>query len=114
MEEQLKNETTRRLVLAVVEGDVTVDHACAVRADQARLAERCAERVDRARSAGDYGAARRWTEEYRRAAMQCRLLGKQLRRAPRGPEPTGPGGAGVLAHLASRPRAGIPPAGKAA
>jgi hypothetical protein len=114
MEEHLRNETMRTPVLAVLEGDLTVDQALAVRADQARLAERCADRVERARRAGQYGAARRWTEEYRRAAMQCRLLGEQIRRAPTGPQPTGVGGAGVLSHLAPRPGAEVPPAGKAA
>jgi hypothetical protein len=100
--------------LAVLDGDLTVDQALAMRADQARLAERCAERVDRARSAGQYGAMRRWTEEYRRAAMQCRLLGEQIRRADTGPERTRPGGAEVLAHLPSRAGAQVPSPGKAA
>jgi hypothetical protein len=85
MGEHLRNETTRRPVLAVLEGDRTVDQALAMRDDQARLAERCAERVERARRAGRYGAMLRWTDEYRRAAMQCRVLGEQIRRLPRDP-----------------------------
>jgi hypothetical protein len=117
MGEHLRNETMRRPVLTVLDGDLTVDQALAMRADQARQAERCAERVERARRAGQYGAMRRWTEEYRRAAMQCRLLGEQIRRAPTGPEQTGADGAGALAPLAPlapRPGADVPPAGKAA
>jgi hypothetical protein len=114
MEEHFRSETMRRPVLAVLEGDLTVDQALAMRADQARLAERCAERAERARRAGQYGGVRRWTEQYRRAAMQCRLLGEQIRRAPTGREPTWPRGDGVPAHLAPRPGAEVPPAGKAA
>jgi hypothetical protein len=114
MGEHLRNETTRRPVLAVLEGDRTVDQALAMRDDQARLAERCAERVERARRAGRYGAMLRWTDEYRRAAMQCRVLGEQIRRAPTGPDQAGAGGAGVLARLAPQPGADIPPTGKAA
>jgi hypothetical protein len=114
MEEHLRNETVRRPVLVVLEPDLTVDQALALRADQARLAGRCAERVERARMAGQYGAMRRWTEEYRRAAMQCRLLGDQIGRAHTGHERAWPGGAEVLAHLASRPGAQVPPPAKAA
>ena len=114
MEEQLRNETMRRPVWAVLEAELTVDQVSAMRAEQARLAERCADRVERARRAGQHGEMRRWTEEYQRAAMECRLLGEQIRRAPAGPEPTGPGRAGVLAHLAPRLGAEVPSAGKAA
>jgi hypothetical protein len=74
MKEHLRNETVRRPVLVVLEGDPAVDEALALRADQPRLARRCAERVERAR----------------------------------------PGGEEVLAHLASRPGAQVPPPGKAA
>ncbi len=114
MKEHLKNVTMRRPAPAVVEGDLPVEQACAMRADQARLAERCADRAERARRAGHHVAVRHWTREYQRAAIQCRLLGEQIRRAPTGPEQTGPLGAGVLAHLAPRSGAEVPPAGKAA
>jgi hypothetical protein len=114
MEGHLRSEMMRRPMVAVLEADLTVDQALAMRGDQARLAAGCAERVERARRAGQYGAMRRWTDEYRRAAMQCRLLGEQIRRAPTGPQQTAPGGAGVLAHLPPRPGANVPPAGKAA
>jgi hypothetical protein len=114
MKEHLKSGTMRRPVLAVVEGDFPVEQACAMRGEQARLAERCADRAERARRAGHHVAVRRWTEEYQRAAIQCRLLGEQIRRAPTGPEQTRPDGAGVLAHPAPRSGAEVPPAGKAA
>src|SRR5438445_49166 len=61
MEEQLRNETMRRPVWAVLEAELAVDQVSAMRAEQARLAERCADRVERARRAGQHGEMRRWT-----------------------------------------------------
>ena len=66
-------------------GGTTLDrhHAIArvreIRAEHARAAAFYANRVAQARATGRYKAATRWTEEYRRAAARCRVLGEMLR-----------------------------------
>jgi hypothetical protein len=59
--------------------ELTVEQASVLRADQARLAAHYAERVEQARAATQYGAMRHWLSAYRRATMQCRLLGEHIR-----------------------------------
>jgi hypothetical protein len=90
-----------------------------MRDEQAKLAGHYADRVERAQAAGQYGVMRSWMLEYRRAAMQCRLLGERIRQEQNLPEQslseqTGPSGPSVVARLAPRPRADLPPAGEAA
>jgi hypothetical protein len=63
------------------DADRTVELSRARRADQARRAARSAERVEQARAAGQDDAMRYWMHEYRRAVMQCRLLGERVRGA---------------------------------
>src|SRR5581483_8936155 len=85
MRSERRNERLPRPRLAVHDGDLTVDQVRAVRADQAMLAAHYADRVEQARAAGQFGLMRHWTRECRRAAMECRLLGEQIRRDRVGP-----------------------------
>jgi hypothetical protein len=57
----------------------TIARARAVRADEAVAAALYAHRVERACAAARYGAAARWTSEYRRSAAVCRQLGEIIR-----------------------------------
>jgi hypothetical protein len=68
--------TEQRPVLPVHDEQLTVEQASVLRADQARLAAHYAERVEQARAAAQYGAMRHWLQAYRRASLQCRLLGE--------------------------------------
>jgi hypothetical protein len=60
-------------------GDLTVEQARAMRADQARLAALYADRVEQTRAAAQPSAMRHWLEAYRRSASRCRLLGERIR-----------------------------------
>ena|SRR5438270_2124871 len=112
MRQQRTSQRTPRPRLTVRERDLTVEEARAMRDDQARLTAHFADRVERARAAGQYGPMRRWMQEYRRAALQCRLLGERIRREPGAPVQTAANRSSVLARLAPRPSADIPPAGE--
>ncbi|MEA2147203.1 MAG: hypothetical protein QOG59_2790 [Solirubrobacteraceae bacterium] len=81
MGKQRTNKSTFEPGQDVPEPEPTVELSRARRADQARRAARSAERVEQARAAGQDDAVRYWMHEYRRAAMQCRLLGERVRRA---------------------------------
>jgi hypothetical protein len=60
-------------------GDLTVEQARAMRADQARLAALYADRVEQAQAAAERGVMAHWRHEYRRSASRCRLLGERIR-----------------------------------
>jgi hypothetical protein len=104
----------RGRVVDAFDGNLTIDEAMAIRSDKARLAGHCAERAEQARAVAQYGAMRHWTYEYRRAAMQCRLLGERVRGAPAASSATGSRRDATVARLTPRPAAGMPPAGEAA
>ena len=57
----------------------TITRIRTVRAEHARAAAFYARRVEQARAAAKYGAMVRWTDEYRRSAARCRLLGEMIR-----------------------------------
>jgi hypothetical protein len=61
------------------ERPATVQQAVALRAEAVTLAAQSADRAERARAAAQYGLARYWLREYRRATSQCRRLGEQIR-----------------------------------
>jgi hypothetical protein len=95
-------------------GDLTIQQARVMRADQARLAALYADRVEQAQAAADCGAMAHWMHEYRRSTLRCRLLGERIR--PEGchsraetakRDPT-------VVRLAPRPVAGVPATGEAA
>ena len=50
----------------------SVPRVRAVRAEQARAAALLTCRIELARAAAGYGAAARWTNEYRRSGARCR------------------------------------------
>jgi hypothetical protein len=107
----------RRMGLRVADtlgGNLTVQEARAVRADEARLAAHCANRAEQARAVAQYGAMRHWTREYRRATTQCRALGERIRRVSGGPQATGDPHESTVAPLKPRPTAGLRSAGEAA
>jgi hypothetical protein len=104
----------RGRVVDAFDGHLTIDEAVAIRDDKARLAAHCADRAEQARAVAQYGAMRHWTYEYRRAAMQCRLLGERVRSAPSASPATGTRRDATVARLTPRPAAGIPSAGEAA
>jgi hypothetical protein len=120
MRQQRKNQTRICLAPVLNDGEVTVDQALAMREDQARRAERYADRVEQARTRGHWAAMRHWMQEYRRATKQCRLLGERIRRERTGPAQTAPVGAPQIAdppgvaRLVPRVAADMPPAGEAA
>src|SRR5579862_2540847 len=90
MRQQHDNETLPRFGPHAVGADLALEQALAIRAEHAAVAAHCAMRVEEARTAGEFAAMRYWMGEYRRATMQCRLLGEQIRRRrtdpPRGSE----------------------------
>lgn len=103
-----------RRVAGTFDGNLTVQEAMAIRADEARLAAHCAKRAEQARAVAQYGAMRHWTQEYRRATTQCRVLGERIRRMSGGPQATGARHDPTVASLTPRPSAGVPSAGEAA
>ena len=60
-------------------GAMTVIEAESILADQSRLAAFYADRVEQARAAGEPARMSYWTDEYRRSARRCRLLGEVIR-----------------------------------
>jgi hypothetical protein len=95
-------------------GNLTVAEAAAIRFDEARLAAHCANCAEQARDVGRYGAMRYWTQEYRRATTQCRLLGERIRCESTGPPATRARGDITVARLTARPAADVPSTGEAA
>ena len=57
----------------------TIARIRVVRAEHARAAQFYANRAQQARAAARYSAVARWTDEYRRSAARCRLLGEMIR-----------------------------------
>jgi hypothetical protein len=108
------NPRMRRRAAGALHGNLTVAEAVAIRSHEARLAARCANRAEQARDVGRYGAMRYWTQEYRRATMQCRLLGERIRGEAASPPATGVRGDITVARLTPRPVADVPSAGEAA
>ena len=108
------NPRMRRRAAGVFHSNLTVAEAVATRADVARLAAHCANRAEQARDEARYGATRYWTQEYRRAALQCRLLGERIRGESVGPPATRVRGDITVARLSPRPGAGLFSAGEAA
>ncbi len=95
-------------------GDLSIEQARLMRADQARLAALYADRVEQAQAAAECGAMAHWMREYRRSTLRCRLLGERIRtegchpRAETGKrEPT-------LVRLVPRPAVDVPTTGEAA
>jgi len=78
MRESLRNESLSAPRPTHRDGELTVEQALALRAEQAKLAAQFADRAERARLAGEYGSMRRWMHEYRRAARRCRVLGERI------------------------------------
>jgi hypothetical protein len=108
------NPRMGRRVAGTLDGNLTVEEAMAIRADEARLAAHCANRAEQARAVAQYGAMRHWTQEYRRATTQCRVLGERIRRVSGGSQATGARPDPTVASLTRRPAAGVPLAGEAA
>jgi hypothetical protein len=108
------NPRIRRRVVDAVDCKLTIDEAVAIRGDKATLAAYCAARAEQARALAQYGAMRHWTYEYRRAAMQCRLLGERVRSAPAASPATATRRDATVARLTPRPAASIPSTGEAA
>jgi hypothetical protein len=120
MAQRRRNQARLGLVPDIEGREVTVEQALAMRDDQARRAGQYADRVEQARSSGNWAAMRHWMHEYRRATKECRLLGERIRgehttgaqTAPRGaPGAADPPG---VARLAPRVPADMPPTGEAA
>jgi hypothetical protein len=95
-------------------GDLALEQARVMRADQARLAALYADRVEQAQAAAERRAMAHWTREYRRATLRCRLLGERIRTEgclsrdeAAKPHPT-------LVRLALRPAAEVPSTREAA
>ncbi len=112
MRQQRSNKRTPSPELA--SDDLTVEQALAMRAKQARLAAQYAVRAEQARAAAQSEAMRHWTHEYRRATMQCRLLGERIRKERTSSMPVPIERDATVAQLAPRPAADTPPAGEAA
>jgi hypothetical protein len=56
-----------------------IARARAVRAEHARAAAFYANRVEQARASARRRDAAQWTDEYRRSAARCRLIGEMIR-----------------------------------
>ena len=108
------NRTMGQRVADALDGNLTVHEARAIRAEEARLAAHCANRAEQARAVAQYGAMRHWTQEYRRATTQCRVLGERIRRVSGGPQATRAQDDPTVAALRPRPAAGLRSAGEAA
>jgi hypothetical protein len=114
MRELRGNRRMGQRVTGTLDGNLILQEARAVRADEATLAAYCASRAEQARAVAQYGAMRHWTREYRRATTQCRVLGDRIRRASSGPPATGAPDDPTLAPLRRRPIAAVRSAGEAA
>ncbi|MBV8217599.1 MAG: hypothetical protein JO325_03985 [Solirubrobacterales bacterium] len=62
-----------------VDRQQTIARIRAARVEHARAAAFYANRVEQARAASRYSAVARWTDEYRRSAARCRVLGEMIR-----------------------------------
>ena len=120
MRQQGTNQTRLGPLPDAEDRGVTVEHATAMRDEQARRAERYAARVEQAQASAHWAAMRHWMHEYRRAAKQCRLLGELIRSERAAPAQTAPVGAPQIAdppnvaRLPQRVAPDMPPAGEAA
>ena len=108
------NRRTGPLGSGTVDGGLTVTEATAIWAEQARLAQHCAQRAEQARASEQYGAMRHWTREYRRATTQCRSLGEQIRRRSQGPPATECRRDENVVPMTRRMAPGVRPGGEAA
>jgi hypothetical protein len=79
MREQRRNQGMPGPGPARYERPATVEQAVALRAEAVTLAAQSADRAERAKAAAQYGLARYWLREYRRATSHCRRLGEQIR-----------------------------------
>ena len=108
MRQRRNNPRRGRRTAGTLEIRLTVDEAAAIRADAARWARHCAGRAEEARSVAQYGAMTHWTREYRRATMQCRILGDRIHSGgvaepAATPEPDQP-----VTRIPARPGARVP------
>jgi hypothetical protein len=108
------NRTMGRRFAGALDGNLTVQEARAIRADEARLAAHCANRAEQARAVAQYGTMRHWTREYRRATTQCRVLGERIRRVSGAQQASGARHDPTVTALRPRPAAGLRSAGEAA
>jgi hypothetical protein len=95
-------------------GDLTVEQARVMRADQARLAARYADRVEQAQAAAEYAAMAHWMHEYRRSTVRCRLLGERIRTEGRHSRALAAERDPTVVRLAPRPAADVPATEEAA
>jgi hypothetical protein len=68
MRQQRSNSRTFSPEPAYHDGDLTVEQALALGAEQARLAAHYADRVEQAQAAAEYGAMRQWSSDLESAA----------------------------------------------
>jgi hypothetical protein len=108
------NRRMVRPVAGILDGNLSIQEAGAIRADEASLAAHCANRAEQARAVAQYGAMRHWTREYRRATTQCRVLGERIRHVSAGSQATEARHDPTVAPLRPRPTAAVRSAGEAA
>lgn len=95
-------------------GELTVEQARVMRADQARSAALYADRVEQAQAEAECGAMAHWIREYRRSTLSCRLLGERIRMQSRYSRAETAKRDPIVVRLAPRPVAGVPATGEAA
>lgn len=95
-------------------GELTVEQARVMRADQARSAALYADRVEQARADAECGAMAHWIREYRRSTLSCRLLGERIRTQSRHSQAETAKRDPTVVRLAPRPVAGVRTTGEAA
>jgi hypothetical protein len=95
-------------------GELTVEQARVMRADQARSAALYADRVEQAQADAECGAMAHWIREYRRSTLSCRLLGERIRMQSRYSRAETAKRDPTVVRLAPRPVAGVPVTGEAA
>jgi hypothetical protein len=95
-------------------GELTVEQARVMRADQARSAALYADRVEQAQADAECGAMAHWIREYRRSTLSCRLLGERIRMQSRYSRAETAKRDPTVVRLAPRPVAGVPATGEAA
>jgi hypothetical protein len=95
-------------------GDLTVEQARVMRADQARLVALYADRVEQAQAAAECAAMAHWIHEYRRSTLRCRMLGERIRTEGRHLRALAAERDPTAVRLAPRPAADVPAPGEAA
>lgn len=95
-------------------GDLTVEQARVMRADQARLVALYADRVEQAQAGAGRGGIAHWRHEYRLSTMRCRLLGERIRGEGRDSRAVAADHDPTVIRLAPRPAADVPSSGEAA